>query len=232
MLADTIGTTPADTTGNLPYTYLHLQTWARATNTIIRTDLQRWRHDADGSGREITRRAPDLRGVDHQPTPQERDLFSKAPKTSTRYAPGELHSYLSQEMPADPADLAKLLAPAELAAKPAYPRLLVGGVVNLATSHYLNRPQRATTLRVLANVPGIDYRGPTTDLAGRPALAFNVVADGSTLTVLIAPATGEVLAAHERIGGGIRPGLFSYILVLSRGHSSTYNLAPPTAATG
>ncbi len=93
LLADTLSSTPADTTTDLPYVYLHLQTWTRATNTIIRTDIRRWRH-ADGSGREVTRRAPDLKGVDHQPRPDELPLFDHATPTTHRHPPGSLHPYL------------------------------------------------------------------------------------------------------------------------------------------
>ncbi|MEU9505377.1 hypothetical protein AB0D32_03720 [Micromonospora sp. NPDC048170] len=229
LLASTISATPADTTAGLPYEYLHLQTWARATNTIVRTDLRRWRHDTDGSGREISRRAPDLRGVDHQPTPEERHQFSRAAQTSTRYRAGQLHPYLAGAVPVDPGELANLLAPPELVDEPAYPRLLAGGVVGLAASQYLDQRQRATALRALATVPGITFRGATSDLAGRPGLVFRVVADGSTSTLVIDPATGELLAAQEWLDGGRRPGLFSHILLLERGRAGTDTFtAPPS----
>ncbi|MFI7517656.1 hypothetical protein ACIBVK_29590 [Micromonospora echinofusca] len=229
LLASTISATTADTTAELPYTYLHLQTWARATNTIVRTDLRRWRHDRDGSGREISRRAPDLWGVNHQPTLDERDQFSRAAQTTTRYGAGQLHPYLPGAIPADPGELAKLLAPPELVNEPAYPRLLAGGVVGLATSQYLDQRQRATTLRVLATVPGITYRGATSDLAGRPGLLFRVVAGGSTSTLVIDPATGELLAAQEWLDGRRRPGLFCHILLLERGRVGTDASTAPTS---
>ncbi|MEU5554233.1 hypothetical protein ABZ738_31125 [Micromonospora sp. NPDC047793] len=226
ILADTLASTPADTTTDLPYTYLHLQTWARATNRIVRSDVRRWRH-ADGSGREVIRRAPDLAGVEHQPGPDERSLFDRAAPTTRRHQPGGLHPYLSEPVPADPARLARLLVPAELVGEPAYPRLLAGGVIGLATSQHLDRSQRATALRVLARIPGITYGGPTTDLAARAGLAFRVAAEGSTTVLVIDPSTGELLAAHERVSG-IRPGLFSHVLVLTRGHT-TDTATPPTA---
>ncbi|KAB1161400.1 hypothetical protein F6X68_04625 [Micromonospora sp. AMSO12t] len=230
LLASTISATPADTTAGLPYTYLHLQTWARATNTIVRTDLRRWRHDRDGSGREISRRAPDLWGVNHQLTPDDRDQFSRAAQTSTRYGAGQLHPYLPGAIPADPGELAKLLVPPELVDEPAYPRLLAGGVVGLATNQYLDQRQRATALRVLATIPGITYRGATRDLAGRPGLLFRVVAGGSTSTLVIDPATGDLLAAQEWLDGGRRPGLFSHILLLERGRAGTSTASPSPPA--
>ncbi|QOC95019.1 hypothetical protein D0Q02_29205 [Micromonospora craniellae] len=226
MLATTISATPDDTTTELPYTYLHLQMWARATNRIVRSDVRRWRH-ADGSGREVTRRAPDLAGVEHQPRPDERSLFDHATPTTHRHPPQGMHPYLPEPVPADPARLARLLVPAELAGEPAYPRLLAGGVIGLATSQHLNHAQRATALRVLARIPGITYGGPTTDLAGRTGLAFRVTAEGSTTVLVIDPSTGELLAAHERISG-IKPGLFSHVLILTRGHT-TDTATPPAA---
>ena len=232
LLATTISATPADTTAGLPYTYVHLQTWARATNTIVRSDVRRWRHETDGSGREIIRRTPPLRSVNHQPTPEEHHDLSRAPQQSLQYRPGQLHPYLPGGVPADPSELATLLAPPDLVDEPAYPRILAGGVVGLATSHHLDPQQRATTLRVLATVPDISYRGTTTDIAGRPGLAFQVTADGSTSTLLIHAATGELLAAKEWIDGPRRPGLFSYVLILNSGRTSSTDspLSPATSA--
>nr|WP_243706501.1 hypothetical protein [Micromonospora sp. KC721] len=209
---------PADNSTG-PYTYLHTQTWARATTTITRTDLRRWRHP-DGSGQEITRRLPDLPAVDHQPKPAERALFARAQKTIIRHLAGDLHPYLPEPPPVDPAALAGLLAPPELSDEPAYPRLLVGGVVGLATSQYLHHEQRAACLRVLAIIPTIAYQGETKDIAGRPGLAFAVTADGSTSTIVIDARTGELLAAHERVTGP-RPGLFAYVLVVERGRTAS-----------
>ncbi|MFJ1542322.1 hypothetical protein ACIODS_27665 [Micromonospora chalcea] len=230
LLASAISTAPADTTAALPYTYLHLQTWARASNTIVRTDVRRWRKDADGSGREIIRRAPDLRGVNHHPTAEEHQELNRAAPHSLHHGIGQLHPYLPGDIPAEPRELARLLAPPELVHEPAYPRILTSGVVALATSQHLDPQHRATTLRVLAAVPDITYRGTTTDLAGRTGLTFQVVADGSTSTVVIDPATGNLLAAKEWIDGGRRHGLFSYILLLDRGRAGTDSPTSPTIA--
>ncbi|MFJ8691210.1 hypothetical protein [Micromonospora wenchangensis] len=218
-LADTLAAAPGDSATGLPYIYLHTQSWARASNAITRMDRRQWRRAADGSGREITRRLPDLPGVDHRPRPAERIQLAQAPASTRLYLPDGLHPYLPEPLPTDAGALAGALAPRELGAEPAYPRMLVDGVVALANSQYLNRQQRATSLRVLATVPGIAYLGPTTDLAGRSGLAFAVTADGSASQLLVDPRTGEILAAHERLTGR-RPGLFSYVLILERGHTA------------
>ncbi|MBQ1047816.1 hypothetical protein KBX50_04840 [Micromonospora sp. C51] len=227
-IAAGIGPVSADSTTGLSYEYLHVQRWSRTSGAIRREDLRRWRHE-DGSGREVSRRAPDVRGVDHQPTPEERNLFIGASPTTTRYQ-DDLHPYLPSPLPTDPAALAGLLAPPELAAEPAYPRLLVWGVIGLATGQYLNQNERATALHVLAAVPGIEYRGQTSDLAGRAGLAFRVIAEASTTTAIIDPATGELLAAQERLAAP-RPGLFASVLILQRGHTDADGIAPKPAPT-
>ncbi|WP_233599739.1 hypothetical protein [Micromonospora sp. M71_S20] len=219
-LAASVAATPADDTTDRPYTYLHLQMWNRATNAIIRTDLRRWRRGADNSGREITRRLPDMLGVDHRPDPDERELFARAPQKTTQYGRDALRHYLPEPPPTDPTALAHALAPPILANEPAYPLLLASGIVGLATSQYLNQEQRTATLRLLASIPTITYQGETTDIADRTGLTFAVTADGSTWQLIIDGRTGELLAAHERVTGK-RPGLFSYVLILERGHTTT-----------
>lgn len=216
-LATSVGSTPADATAGLPYTYLHTQSWTRATNKITRTDLQRWRRDADDSGREVTRRLPDVPGLAHRPTQAERDRFASARKVTTPYLAGDLKAYLSEPLTTDATALASAFAPPELAGEAAYPRILVHGVTGLAIHQYLDQDQRRATLRVLAAVPNIAYQGERADLAGRPGLAFTVTADGSTTQLIISPDTGELLSAHEQVSGA-RLGLFSYVLILDRGH--------------
>ncbi|MEW2590931.1 hypothetical protein AB0893_10980 [Micromonospora aurantiaca] len=216
-LADTVTATPGDTTTAL--TYLHTQSWTSATNAITRTDLRQWRRDTDGSGQEAIRRLPDLPGLNHQPERHESALFTQAPETTTEHLSGGLHPYLPEPLPDDAPTLAAMLAPRELANEPAYPRLLANGVVALATTQYLNQAQRATSLRVLAAIPGITYRGQSADIVGRAGLTFTITADGSTSELLVNPDSGEILAAHERLSGR-RPGLFSAVLILERGHTT------------
>ncbi|WP_433345523.1 hypothetical protein [Micromonospora sp. CA-111912] len=219
-LAASVAATPADDATDRPYTYLHLQMWNRAKNAIIRTDLRRWRRGADNSGREITRRLPDMLGVDHRPDPDERELFAHAQQKTTQYGRGTLRHYLPEPPPTDPTALAHALAPPILADEPAYPFLLASGIVGLATSQYLTQEQRTATLRVLAGISTITYQGETTDIAGRTGFGFAVTADGSTWQLIIDERTGELLAAQERVTGK-RPGLFSYVLILERGRTTT-----------
>lgn len=224
-LASSVASTPADASTGLPYTYLHTQSWTRATNVITRSDVCRWRRDSDSSGRELTRRLRDVPGLTHRPTPAERSSFPAAPKKTTRYLAGELQPYLAEPLPVDATTLAGSLAPRELANEPAYPRMLVHGVIGLATSQYLSQEQRAETLRVLAGVPNISFEGEQTDLAGRAGLGFSVTADGSTTQLILNPGTGEVLSAHEQVTGA-RAGLFSLVLILERGRAATDTSTP------
>ncbi|XTZ15378.1 hypothetical protein ACQSSU_28785 [Micromonospora echinospora] len=146
-------------------------------------------------------------------------LLDTAPPKVHRCSADELHPYLAEPLPTDPTALTALLAPQELATEPAYPRVLTSGIVGLATSQYLDRGQRAATLRVLAGIPRIAYLGESTDIVGRAGFAFAVTADGTTSTLIIEPRTGELLAAQEWVNTTVRPGLFSYVLILERGHA-------------
>ncbi|WP_262013711.1 hypothetical protein [Micromonospora sp. Mcm103] len=87
------------------------------------------------------------------------------------------------------------------------------------SSRSLDQALRATSLRVIADIPGITSRGQSTDLVGPTGLTFTVTADGSTSQLLDDPQSGEVLAAHERLTGR-RAGLFSYVPILERGHTT------------
>lgn len=95
------------------------------------------------------------------------------------------------------------------------------------TSTNSNEPR---PLDVLATTPGITYHGTTTDLAGRIGLTFQVKAEGSTSTLLIDPATGELLPTRETVAG-TRADLFSYVLILARGYTSTDDLTPARNGT-
>ncbi len=100
----------------------------------------------------------------------------EAPKKMNEHLPGGLHLYLLEALLKDADVLAGAVAPRELATDLAYPRLLISGVVALVSSQYLNQAKRATSLRVLADIPGITDRGQSTDLVGRTDLTFTVTA--------------------------------------------------------
>ncbi|MEU3117208.1 hypothetical protein ABZ652_24290 [Micromonospora chalcea] len=143
----------------------------------------------------------------------------EAPRKTNEHLPGGLHPYLPEALLEDADVLAGAVASRELATDLAYSRVLISGVVALVSSQYLNQDLRATSLRVIADIPGITDRGQSTDLVGCAGLTFTVTADGSTSQLLVDPQGGEVLAAHERLTGR-RAGLFSYVLILERGHTT------------
>jgi hypothetical protein len=55
---------------------------------------------------------------------------------------------------------------------------------NLLDSHDVTGPARAALYRLLADLPGVDAAGATTDAAGRPAVAISMD-DGTTVTQLL-----------------------------------------------
>ena len=105
----------------------------------------------------------------------------EAPRKTNEHLPGGLHPYLPEALLEDADVLAGAVAPRELATDLAYSRVLISGVVALVSSQYLNQAPRATSLRVLADIPGITYRGQST------GLTFAVTADGSTSQLLVDP---------------------------------------------
>ncbi|WP_433132638.1 hypothetical protein ACQPWW_13715 [Micromonospora sp. CA-240977] len=147
--------------------------------------------------------SPRPTSVDHQPERGERKLNAQAAR-DFHTAPGKsLYPHLPGPLPADAATLADALTPRELAAEPAYPRILAGSVIGLVTSQCLSREQRTAIVRVLATIPEITYFGKTTDLAGRRGLGFSVTADGSTSRLVIDTGSGDILAAQERVIGTV-----------------------------
>ncbi|MBM0273958.1 hypothetical protein [Micromonospora tarensis] len=54
-----------------------------------------------------------------------------------------------------------------------------------------------------------------------------MTADGSTTQLIINPGTGELLSAREQVSG-TRPGLFSCVLILERGHATNDTGTPST----
>jgi hypothetical protein len=71
----------------------------------------------------------------------------------------------------------------------------VRAALAVARMQYLDGPQRAALLEVLAAVPGVVLDGHRTDLTGRPGLAFRFVNSPDLLTVVVDGHSGEILAA-------------------------------------
>ncbi|WP_434740776.1 hypothetical protein [Micromonospora sp. SH-82] len=121
----------------------------------------------------------------------------------------------SQPLPTDPKALAAGLVDRVPLDTDVYPRVLTDDLFHLAMSRHLTTPERATTLRTLATLPTLTYRGETTDIAGRTGLTFAV----TTTRLTIDPDTGELLLLHEY--DTRKPAeLGKYLLILERARTA------------
>ncbi|MCP2323568.1 hypothetical protein HDA40_002075 [Hamadaea flava] len=74
----------------------------------------------------------------------------------------------------------------------------IAAIMAMLREHHLNQQQQAAVLTILADMPGIKYRGTTTDRAGRTGMAFSLdstLTDGSTITdlLIVDPDDGSIL---------------------------------------
>ncbi|GAB3824471.1 hypothetical protein ACFPIJ_63380 [Dactylosporangium cerinum] len=72
--------------------------------------------------------------------------------------------------------------------------------MNLYVEQYLDRAHRSAALRVLADVQGLTYAGPMTDLAGRTGVAFTLTEPDHQYTIMLNPQTGQLLALQRLAG--------------------------------
>ena len=163
---------PADGDGGAGrYSRIRLQRQVRT----VRTDSERWR-GPDGSGRLAERR-----------------LGSPgAPVVRTDYPPGSLRLRTGEPFPADPAALVAALTRGQPGDGPA---AVVTGLLDTIGIRYLDRAERATTLRAIAGLPGLVYAGP--DPLG---LAFTLAVGDERLRLVVDGRTGEV--TEWQYGGG------------------------------
>ncbi|GAA0743854.1 hypothetical protein Drose_18070 [Dactylosporangium roseum] len=163
-----------------------------------------------------------------QPAGQVRVMSTGAPTTGATgaahrsYAPGQL-AWLNEVPSADQAVLAAQLS--TYRSDRSGPDVTLEAVAEMYRYHVLNPAQRAAVLRVLANTPGLVYRGPVVDRAGRDGVAFSADRDdsaGRTRDVAVIDEDTGQLLSYERIavlshdGAGTRaPTLISYVLYLA-----------------
>ncbi|WKU07074.1 hypothetical protein [Micromonospora sp. HUAS LYJ1] len=231
LLADAITPVTADAEPD-PHTYLHIQSWSRATTVVSRWDIRRW-SQPDGAGRVIERRLPDRGNLTRLPDGSDRDALAAAPVVSDEtYARGSLARPGSEPIPSDRAGLQQHLG--TISPPENGPDSIITAVVSLNNEHYLGHRQRQTILLILADLPGITTT-TATDIAGRTGTAVSLNHDGSTKRLIIHPTSGELLAFQEtfntcrpaRSKPCPRPGLFDYRLYLERNHTTPPD-APPT----
>ncbi|WKU03779.1 hypothetical protein [Micromonospora sp. HUAS LYJ1] len=230
LLADAITPVTADAEHS-PHTYLHVQSWSRATTVVSRRDIRRW-NQPDGSGRIIERQLPDRGDLTRLPNGTDRNALAAAPVVSDRtYGHGGLVRPGSEPVPGDRAGLQQHLG--TISPPENGPGSTITAVVSLNNEHYLGHHQRQTILLILADLPGITTT-TATDIAGRTGIAVSLNHDGTTKRLIIHPTSGELLAFQEtfntcrptRSKPCPRPGLFDYRLYLERNHTPPADTSP------
>jgi hypothetical protein len=95
-------------------------------------------------------------------------------------------------------------------------------VARLYQDFVVPRPARAELLRVLAEEPGLIWRGEVTDRAGRRAVAVTQgdATQGQEL-LMFDPSTGELLSAESITTVDGARQVYAYLLILESGWTDT-----------
>jgi hypothetical protein len=223
-LAAGIGDAPYDDTSG-PYAYHRFMLWgAGGTGTEeghFMSYVEGWETwwAADGSGRY---RHVFLRG--EFPDERSRRYFEATTPLAPRESVGEIEADSDfrpiERVPADRAGLADLLGVAGGG------ELDLGALQDIYRDHILPTPTRSAVLTLLADVPGLHWRGRVTDRAGRSGIAvsYSPEVDGMRNVLVFDPATGDLLA-WETVNTGERI-LNSYGLLLEKGWTDELGARP------
>jgi hypothetical protein len=202
QLAADLKTQPNPTDQGGPTTYVRVQRWSMDTihpaSKLVAQDIQTW-WNPDHSGHELITTLP--------PQPSGKDIatYVDSPPTGIQaerieYQPGEFSSRIDEPASEDPEQLKLQLSTREPASNG--PQATLRAIADVTELHHLSLAQRIAFLNVLAGVPGLAWRGYTTDRAGRRCSAFSVnsgdASTGLTQDILLIGFTGVVLG-HERI---------------------------------
>jgi hypothetical protein len=123
-------------------------------------------------------------------------------EAASSYEPGELPTFpISGALPTEPGPLRSLLTDTSVTSNSG--RYSPLGIVALLAEHRVLPPAvRASLWRIVAELPGIAYAGQVTDRAGRRgegfSMPYDAIAGPARDTLIIDPATGEVLG-FERV---------------------------------
>ncbi|GAA2624707.1 hypothetical protein GCM10010399_65110 [Dactylosporangium fulvum] len=196
-LADRLAPAPVDSTSGR-YSHIRTASWnavfddAPGGNTqIIRPqDKEIW-YAADASGRVKVTPLPPV-----YPNEASRQYWERkgVPGTGTGAKvddPPAGWAGPRQPLPADPAALAKRLG-TERGAQSVF-----FSVRDVYTVHLIPQQTRARILRILADLPGVAWRGSVTDRAGRTGVGISVDTPDARELLIFDPSTGTLLAWDE-----------------------------------
>ncbi|MFD0584843.1 hypothetical protein [Dactylosporangium darangshiense] len=195
------------------YSQLHVQRRVHSGKVAVAFDNLQWRK-ADGAGWLLERRLPDGPDVSDLAGGTDPDALQQTPATVVEYPPGALDLHLPEPLPTDAAQLEMALLGDNPAGMDS--GYLLARILDLVRVRYLDRAERAAVLRVLADLPGLEYDGPGQDVAGRQGLTFGLTGEGSRILLTIHKQTGEILAWQRESMVGRDPDPVEVVLVLDR----------------
>jgi hypothetical protein len=167
-----------------------------------RVSVESW-FASDGSGRRETT-FEDVGFV----TPEDRKtwqatdqypLHEVGSEKSEVFMPGELPVYLVEELPADPAELLKVLQDDTVIVSPEGGDSLFSTIGALLTQQNLATEVRLALFEVTAALPGVTVDEEARDPLGRPAIVVGSTVDGRDAQLFFDPADGVFLGHSEEI---------------------------------
>ncbi|MFF0658378.1 MULTISPECIES: CU044_5270 family protein [Micromonospora] len=174
-------------------------TGGRTTSAVVPEQWRSWRTD-DNAGRMIKKALPPtFRSDADRREWQRRGGRVDSSQEVNDYVAGQFTPRWQGAVPTDVNALREWLTAG--GSPPEAPVQYLEDVAELAGVRLLNPAQRATTLRLLADLPGITVTGTVTDRAGRAGEAFSITSDAHGLpaqyTVIINPRSGALLGYEE-----------------------------------
>ncbi|MGC4812698.1 CU044_5270 family protein [Micromonospora sp. DT228] len=170
----------------------------RTTSAVVPQQWRSWRTD-DDAGRMVRKELPPVfRSDADRKEWQRRGGRVDSSRETTDYAAGEFTPGWPGPVPTDVATLREWL---DAGSPPEEPVQYLEDVAHLTGVRLLNPAQRATVLRLLADLPGITVTGTVTDRAGRAGEAYSITSDAHGLpaqyTVIVDPDSGVPLGYEE-----------------------------------
>ena len=161
---------------------------------LVRERLQTW-VAVNGSGRQVRT----VQRVDFA-TPQDRTRWIRAgrqplPASSVdRYGRRGLQIVDVESLPSDPQGLRRAIHAGRVIEEPAGPLGVFTGIGDLLAQPNTPPDVRRGLLELAAETPGVTLRSGIADPLGRPGEGFTFEVEPSTVTLIIDPDTGRLLA--------------------------------------